>query len=73
MNDTFEKYRQWAKAQSCSDCGRTKGQVKIDDGHWGWMTETQCYACWKTLGAPENRGLPGTEEIYLNSGLPPVW
>ena len=70
--NAFERYQAWAAEQRCVDCGRTPAEIKKQDTG-GRMTETQCYRCWKKLGAPENRGLPSARELYVKDGGRKVW
>lgn len=70
----MKAYREWCAQQHCIDCGRSPAEVREQDaGKWRMMTETQCYKCWKANGAPENRGLPGAREKYLQDGGGVIW
>ncbi len=68
----FDSYKRWIATCSCVDCGakysdraRDFSGVALDT----WVTETQCLACWKKLGAPEHRGLPGSRDLAARAGL----
>lgn len=59
----FEAYKRWADSQVCVDCGAKRSE-RLE-----WVTETQCMPCWKKLGPPESRGLPGARELAEKAGL----
>jgi len=68
----FQSYKRWLATCRCVDCGskysdrpRDGGGVALDP----WVTETQCWACWEQLGAPEHRGLPGSRDLAAQAGL----
>jgi hypothetical protein len=63
----FDHYRQWCQEQACVDCGaryadrqRDEKGVCIDM----WVTEQQCWECYKKHGSPESRGMPGVAKTY---------
>lgn len=64
----INQYKQWASEQECCDCGEKAINRKSDM----WVTETQCYKCWKEYGSPEGRGLPGAKELFEEAMRPPT-
>lgn len=60
----FDDYLEWAKRQECTDCG-AKASERVDP----WVTETQCWGCYRKYGPPEARGKAGAKEAAMRDGV----
>jgi len=63
MKIDINEYRKWVAEQVCCDCGKPTREATDE---YPFVTETQCMACWKQLGASENRNKQSAKQAFDN-------
>ena len=62
---SWDSYKIWSKSQPCIDCGKLKNGTDI------WVTEIQCFDCFKKYGNTEKRGLTSSKDLALKNNAMP--